>query len=325
MTNRGGSRRSTAALCLLTGAVLALLVPSVARADWTSARIVPRLDAPTSKQTLATLRRADALGNHRDAFAKVGDSITQSPAFLDPLGCGQSRLGRYRGLRATIRLFATRSVPGRSQECRKVNSFSRDSAAALLRTTSWWPLDPSGAEDPACRAGEPPLACEIRLDRAAFAVILTGTNDISVCVGLGGDPIPDFLTNMRAIVRASRQLGVVPILNTLPPRTDSAQFEAATERLNEQLVGLANELHAPLINLWRALAGLPARGLWDGVHLSVSGWPGCSQPCAPNQCAPACFGANFTRAGLAYGTDMRNLITLLTLRRLAGLAPPQGR
>jgi GDSL-like Lipase/Acylhydrolase family len=306
-------------------AIAVFVIPAAARADWKSAPIVPKLDAATSKQTLATLRRGRALGNRPDVLAKVGDSITQSPAFLDPLGCGQSRLGRYRGLRATVRLFAARSLPGRSQECRTVNSFSRDSAAALLRTTSWWPLDPTGAEDPACRVRESPLVCEIRLDRPAFAVILTGTNDISVGVGLGGDPIPDFLTNMRAIVRASRQLAVVPILNTLPPRTDSAQFEAATESLNEQLVDLAHELHTPLINLWRALAPLPGQGLWDGLHPSVSGWPGCSQPCNPSRCAPKCFAANFTPAGLAYGTDTRNLITLLTLRRLSALAPPRRR
>jgi hypothetical protein len=310
----------------VSGAAIAvLLAPAIARANWKSAPVVPRLDAATAKQTLATLRRGRRLGNRPDVLAKVGDSITQSPAFLEPLGCGQARLGSHRALRATIRLFSARSLPGRSQECRPVNSFSRDSAAALLRTTSSWALGPGGAEDRACRSGESPLACEIRLDRPAFAVILTGTNDITVGVGLGGDPIPDFLANMRAIVRASRRLGVVPVLNTIPPRTDSAQLAAATESLDEQLVGLAGELHAPLINLWRALAPLPSQGLWDGLHPSVSGWPGCSQPCNPNGCAPSCFAANFTPAGLTYGMDTRNRITLLTLQRLSALSRPHRR
>jgi hypothetical protein len=297
----------------------------MARADWKSAPVVPRLDSRTEKQVRITLRRGKARGNRPDVLAKVGDSITQSPAFLDPLGCGQWNLGRYRGLRPTIRLFAGRSLPGRSRECRAVNSFSRDSAAALLNTTSSWALEPGAAVDPACRSGESPLACEVRLDRPTFAVILYGANDISIGVTLGGDPIPDFLTNMRAIVRAARRLGVVPVLSTLPPRAGSAEAEAMTERLNASLVPLARQLHAPLINLWRALAGLPAQGLWDGLHLSVSGWPGCAMPCNPNDCAPDCFGANFTKAGLAYGTDRRNLITLLTLRRLSALPPPHGR
>jgi hypothetical protein len=154
-------------------------------------------------------------------------------------------------------------------------------------------------------------------------VILYGANDISIGLALGGDPFPDFLRNMRAIVRASRRLGVVPVLNTLPPRTGSAEAAALTERFNDGLVSLAGKLHAPLINLWRALAPLPAQGLWDGLHLSVSGWPGCSMPCDPNICAPSCFGANFTPPGLAYGTDRRNLLTLLTLRRLSALASPR--
>lgn len=300
-------------------AIAVLLAPALARADWTSAPIVPRLDQPTVKRTLATLRRGRAYGNRPDVLAKVGDSITQSAAFLEPLGCGQWRLGTHRPLRPTIRLFSARRLPGSSRECDSVNSFSRDSAAALLFRTSSWAISPGEAGDPACTAAESPLACEIRLTKPAYAVVLLGTNDVTIGNLLGGDPVPDYLANIRTLVGMSRRLGVVPILNTVPPRTDHAQNEATTERLNAGLIPLARSLHVPVINLWRAIARLPGEGLWDTVHLNVSGWPGCASACDPNQCAPTCFAANFSRAGLRYGSDTRNLITLLTLRRITAV------
>jgi GDSL-like Lipase/Acylhydrolase family len=312
-TLRDAARRLAPAFAL---SLLPLLAPP-ANADWRSAPVVPRISPATEKQTERTLRRGRALGNRANVLAKVGDSITQSPAFLHPLGCGQWKLGRYHALRPTIKFFSQRGLPGRSTECRRVNSFSRNSAAALLARPSAWAIQPGGAVDPACRSGESPLACEIRIDRPSFAVILLGTNDVTIGDLLGADPTPDFVRNMRIIVRTARRLGVVPILNTLPPRTDTAQREALTEHLNANLTALARAERAPLINLWRALDRLPHRGLWDGLHLSVSGWPGCPSPCDPNLCAPNCYAANFGPAGLMYGTDMRNLITLQTLRRVS--------
>jgi GDSL-like lipase/acylhydrolase family protein len=301
-------------------AIAVLLAPAMAQADWKSGPIVPRLDARTEKQLRITLRRGKARGNRPDVLAKVGDSITQSAAFLEPLGCGQWRLGAHRALRSTIRLFSARRLPGHSRECGSVNSFSRDSAAALLQRTSSWAIGPGDTEDPACTPAESPFACEIRLTHPAYAVILLGTNDVTIGNLLGGDPVPDYLANMRTLIRTSWQLGVVPILNTVPPRTDTAQNEETTERLNGGLVALAGSLHVPVINLWRGISRLPGLGLWDTVHLNVSGWPRCASACDPNQCAPNCFAANFNRAGLRYGSDTRNLITLLTLRRLAAVA-----
>jgi hypothetical protein len=293
--------------------------PQQAVADWRSAPVVPRLDAAGQKSVIKTARRGIKLGNRPDVFAKVGDSISQSPAFLQSLGCGQQRLGKYRGLRPTVRTFTRRGLPGRSSECRAVNSFSRDSAATLVLRTSGWPLGAGDTVEPACRDGEPPLLCEVRLVRPAYALVLLGTNDVSFANSLGGDPQPAFLANMRRIVEVTRNLGVVPILSTLPPRPDPGP-ETLTERLNASLAGLAVATNAPLINLWRALYPLPSHGLYDGLHLNVSGWPGCMQPCDPSFCAPRCFAANFGRAGLMYGSDVRNLITLMTLRRVHKVA-----
>jgi hypothetical protein len=131
---------------------------------------------------------------------------------------------------------------------------------------------------------------------------------------------------MSQIVSTARALGVIPILTTIPPRNDTAAAEASTEEANAALWQLAADRHVPLINLWRAIAPLPNHGLTaDRLHLSVSGWPTCASPCDPNTCAPACRAANFTTAGLAYGNDTRNLITLRALRRLSLIVPAPRR
>jgi hypothetical protein len=305
------------------GLALLAVWSTVARADWGSAPVVPRLNAPTKKALISTLRRGVKLGNRPNVFSKIGDSISQSPAFLQGLGCGQWRLGRYSGLRPEIAYFARRGLPGRSSECgARANSFSRNSAATLFFRTSSWPLSTGDTPDPLCGPGETPLDCEFRLDKPAFALILLGTNDVTVGHANNGDPLASFTANIDRIVSTARSLGVAPILSTIPPRTDSAVAEASTEELNAGLWRLAATRHVPLINLWRALNPLPNHGITpDFLHLTVSGSPGCPSPCDPNGCVPSCRAANFTTAGLQYGSNVRNLITLQTLRRLSRAVP----
>ncbi len=69
-----------------------------------------------------------------------------------------------------------------------------------------------------------------------------------------------------------------------------------------------------------AISPLPNRGISaDGLHLSVYGGPRCIRVCDPNTCAPACQPASFTQAGLQYGYNVRNLITVTALGRLSSL------
>jgi hypothetical protein len=301
-------------------ALLALLVGAApSQAGWRTAPVVPKLGGPTRARLDATLRRGKRLGNRLDVFAKVGDSLTQSATFAQPLGCGRWTPGHHGKLRATVRRFAQRRLPGTSAYCRPVNSFSRNSAAALSRQTSYWPLQPGISADHSCRPVETPLACEIRRTRPAYALILIGTNDLALATSLGGDPLPGFIANMGRIIRVSERRGVVPVLTTIPPQAD-AVAETGIERLNAALSRLATNHDVPLVNLWRRLAPLPNAGLAaDGIHLSLLGGADCVGPCDPNSCAPACEPANFTPAGLAYGSDARNLVTVQLLRRLSNL------
>ena len=203
-----------------------------------------------------------------------------------------------------------------SAYCGRVDSFSRNSAAALASKSSYWPLQRGVPPDPSCDPTETPLSCEIRLTRPAYAVILVGSNDLALAWALGTDPLPGFIANIRSMVHAAKARGAVPVLTTSPPQS-GGRAEVALERLNSAIYRLAKRRGAPLQDLWRALMPLPNAGLaTDGLHLSVYGGPVCMGPCDPSACAPRCEPANFTPAGLQAGSNVRNLATVAMLRRL---------
>jgi hypothetical protein len=304
------------ALCLVL-----LLGAGVGRsaADWREAPVVPKLTGKVRTATLTTIRRGQRLGARANVFAKVGDSLSQSAAFAQGLGCGRWKPGAHRRLRTTVRLFAAHRLAGTSTYCRRVNSFSRDSVAASAGKIAGWALERPASRSPGCGRA-PPLPCEIRITRPAYAVILFGTNDAAFAAALGVDPLPGFLSSMTRIIAASRSRGVVPIVSTIPPRPTDPAAESLVERLNEGLVGLATRRGVPLVNLWGAVMPLPNRGISpDGIHLSVFGGPQCIRVCNPNTCAPGCRPANLTGAGLEYGYNERNLITVSTLVRLSSM------
>ncbi len=306
------------------GTALAAGPLPAAQADWRDAPVIPKLNRAETKRIAGTLRRGRRLGNRADVFAKVGDSLSGSAAFAQGLGCHHWAPGRFPALRATVRFFSARRLPGNSTYCRAVNSFSRDSAATKAGQTSEWPLKPGSSDDPACTSAESPLSCEIRLTRPAYAVVLFGTNDVALGLGLGLDPVGYFTANIARIISRAQARGVVPILSTIPPRSDNPAAEPVIEELNSALYQLAAARHVPVVNLWRAVVGLPNQGLSsDGIHLSVYLGPQCIRVCNPKTCAPTCQPANFSSAGLQFGYDIRNLITLLTLRRVSHVAGRQ--
>jgi GDSL-like lipase/acylhydrolase family protein len=304
------------------GLCLALLLGAGAgrsAADWRDAPLVPKLSGKVRAATLATMNRGQRLGARANVFAKVGDSLSQSAAFAQGLGCGRWKPGAHRKLRRTVRLFAERRLAGASTYCHRVNSYSRDSVATSAGKIAGWALDRPASKVPGC-GRRPPLVCEIRTIRPAYAVILFGTNDAAFAAALGVDPLPGFLSGMTQIITAARSRGVVPIVSTIPPRPADPAVESLVERLNEGLVGLAASRGVPLVNLWRAVMPLPSSGIAsDGIHLSVFGGPQCIRVCNPNTCAPRCRPANLTRAGLQYGYNERNLLTIASLARLASI------
>jgi hypothetical protein len=255
-----------------------LVVATPAEATWREAPVVPSLDAATVKHVESL---SDGPGR-KDVFAKVGDSISTYETFLQGFGCGPVDVG---GLRSTVQFFRERRLPAGESAglCPRENSFSRKSLATRPGESSPWPM----------QAGV--LSQELRAIRPGWLLLMMGTNDARL-----GHTVGEYRRAMSAIIAATEAQGAVPILSTMPPRLDDPTLNWRVESYNGVVYRLARSQDLPLINLWRALQPLPNFGLLpDGVHLT-SGDPR----------ATDLSGAD------SYGANLRNLITLRTLKRL---------
>jgi hypothetical protein len=250
----------------------------------------PAVQSPSFSSTVIERMRliyvvGQAKGNRADVFSKVGDSISASPSFLGPIGEGRYQLGDYGYLQPVIDLFSTTPA-------RQGNSFQNSSLAAGVGWAAWGVLDPQLADATLCVPGETPLACEYRLTRPSFALIMFGTNDV------GYRSAAEFEGDLRRIIEVSELSGVIPILSTIPERPDTAQ---RVLEFNNVIRSLASARNAPLWDYHEALRGLPNEGLaWDNLH-----------PSSP----PEWFddAADFRAHNLVYGYVIRNLTALQML------------
>ncbi|MFW5708676.1 MAG: GDSL-type esterase/lipase family protein [Chloroflexota bacterium] len=225
-----------------------------------------------------------AQGNRADVFAKVGDSITASDQFLDPIGEGAYALGDYGYLQGVVDYFSRTGA-------RDHFSFANTSVAARSGFTSSDLLNPAAADPALCEAGETPLECEYRLIRPAIALIMIGTNDAGL---IDGDT---YRTNLRHIVEVSAAHGVIPVLSTIPPKPG---FEMQVNEVNAIIRSISASYSVPLWDYHAALAGLHNAGLSeDNVHPSYNHVTGST--------------AFFTPDGLHYGYNVRNLTALQVL------------
>ena len=280
---------------------------SASAADWREAPVVPSIGAGMEGALKDRLAQARESGNRASVFAKLGDSITETQAFLQGLACGEQHLAGHGGLGPTIRYFHNVRLPNSYTVvwCGYADSWSRASAGAMTGQTAAWATSAGAAEGSRCRGGESPLACEYRLLRPAWSVVMFGTNDVDR-VGDGA-----FRAAMERIVSASRRRGVIPILSTIPPRLDSAAANRRVKRFNAVIFDVAGDAGLPLINFWRATQG-PAmvnQGIHagDGIHPNVY---------VSYDCDPFCRPLEFSNQALRYGYNQRNLITIETLDRL---------
>ena len=223
-------------------------------------------------------------GNRPDVFSKVGDSITISTAFLTPIGLGDYNLQNYPSLQPVVEFYSNTLA-------RTGNSFANESLSAK----GGWPtqavLTPKAADETLCIEGEAPLVCEYRLVRPSVAIVMLGTNDVP------STPASQYERALRDVIEISIELGVVPILSTLPPMHRDGT-EGRVELFNNIIRGLGSEYGMPVVDYWAALQGVPNDGLaGDGVHPSII-LPGV---------------ADFTPENLTYGITVRNLVTLQAL------------
>jgi hypothetical protein len=283
--------------------------------SFTADPIVPFIGAGMKAHLQAVYVQGQRMGNRPDVFAKVGDSITWLPDFLNDLGSfnynpsDPSVAGPYTDLASTINFFRYLPLPGTINssfagnsfvavpllpQLNGVNSFNRATAAAGLGWSTINLLDPAEGY---------PEASELLSIRPAFALIMIGTNDVSdnVLYGVGGTAT-DFQARLMSVVDTAVSLGVIPVLSTIPDIPYGGGFEELTAlAYNQVIANVAAAENVPLWNYWQALQPFPNKGISsDGVHPTSS---------------PLGDG-NFTPSGLLYGFNVRNLTAVEVLDKL---------
>jgi GDSL-like Lipase/Acylhydrolase family len=279
--------------------------------------VVPSIDAAEQSRLRDVYLHGQALGNHSNVFVKAGDSITATDLFLTEVGCGAVSLAGHTDVLHAIDVFSQERFPPSytTAWCGIANSFTRDTVAAFQGWTAAEALKPFSGSPPDRSCADPPfdapLPCEIHLLQPSVALIMFGTNDTEH----SGDPA-SFAQNLHAIVQTSVAAGVIPILSTIPPRPNDSAMDERVHRYNEAILGVAAAEQVPLVNYWRALVQdhLVNEGIsGDGIHPNVYGG-----------CAPHCESTDFSAAGLRYGFNMRNLVSLEALEKVLTVVIEDG-
>ncbi len=210
---------------------------------WQEWPVVPEVFSP---RLLEIYARGQELGNNPQAYSKIGDCESTPAWFLGPFDGKPEEysLGEYAYLQAMIDYFR--------------GSHGRLSLASGRGYTAANALSPLWADQTYCDSSEPPLACEIRVHRPSYALVMLGTNDIY--------HQESFDANMRQILDMLIENGVIPILST---KADNLEGDHA---VNLEIARLAYEYEIPLWNFWLAVQPLPNHGLVeDGSHLTWAG------------------------------------------------------
>jgi hypothetical protein len=185
-----------------------------------------------------------AAGNNPRAFSKVGDcqNITSHflAAFDDP---ALYTLGEpFAYLQPAIAQFA--------------GSFKRESAAVRNGFNVAAVLSPMQADPDTCKAGETPLACELRLNKPSIVLI-------SMETWWAGKPAAEYEKYMRQVLDIIIAAKALPIIAT---KADNLEQDFS---VNIAIARLAYEYDIPLWNFWKAVQPLPNHGLVeDGFHLT---------------------------------------------------------
>jgi hypothetical protein len=183
------------------------------------------------------------------------------------------------------------------------NSFDHVGYAAVPGWPSSFLLDPS--ENPLAIPGSgivpslTPLENEIHVTHPSVALILIGTNDVTLNVSPAM-----FQANLLRIGQLALANGVIPVFSSLPQHLYGGLASVALGLQFDQIISnVAGALDVPFWNYWAALQNLPNAGISaDLVHPSV--YPG---------------GAGiFTPQALAYGYNMRNLTAVEVLQEIKG-------
>lgn len=214
-------------------------LPTLSPGEWETLPVIPVVTSEIQE----IYARGLALGNHPNAFSKIGDCGSTPAWFLGDFDRGPRfyNLGAYIGLEEVIQTFQ--------------GSFSRTSLAAKSGFNASSVFSLIWSDRSQCSANETPIACEYRVHRPMFAFVTLGSNDVY--------HQDTFEKQMRAIIEFSIDQGVIPILST---KADNLEGDGS---LNATIARLAREYGVPLWNYWLAVQPLPDYGLQeDQVHLT---------------------------------------------------------
>lgn len=249
---------------------------------------VPPYLSGLSARARQIVQTGQQMGNRRNVFSKVGDSITAAPQFLYPIGYGQYDLGGYGNLSGVVGFYST-------ENARTGNSFANESLAAGGGWTTETLITPGRGRTDIC-LGDSPLVCEYKLVKPAVALIMIGTNDS----GSGSAEV--FAYNLRQIVEISINMGVLPVISTIPPKNIDSDQEARVDAYNLIIRQIAVQYDIPLWDYYSQMVNAPNRGMSaDNLHPSYP---------------PDGAAAHFTNENLQYGYTIRNLNALQVLNAI---------
>ncbi len=267
--------------------VVAEVAAATSSSNVGSGSAIPGIVSNVGARSRQIFQAGQQLGNRPDVFSKVGDSITWSRYFLFPVGVGGLQLHDYSYLQPVVDHFSR--TPARTH-----NSFANDSAAAGGGWTTATLLTPGRGIPGVCQPHETPLACEYRVSQPALALIMIGTNDAAHLSGAV------FQHNLETIVQISIDMGVIPVLSTIPDNLTSQAMGNQALYFNSIIRNVALAYGVPLWDYWASMQDLPNKGLsGDGVHPSINVATGET--------------GIFSPADLRFGYNMRNLTALMVL------------
>jgi hypothetical protein len=282
-------------------------VPGTGDKWWMPASTVPypkgQVHSPITRAIAHHLRQIVLAGDGlNDAtFVKVGDSISTEPVFMVCMqGAIDGAINPSKALPAVVwgthETLKSASVhyrsvlvdPNGQQNFAEGSSFVRKSAAALGGTRVAWAV-----------TGNPtPIQTELDAIKPQFAVVMFGTNDAGY-----GDVSEQYKTDLAKLLDYILSRATIPILSTIPYRNDGPT-DARIDAYNDAIRAAAELRQIPLVDLNMVLKPLANRGLRDDkLHPSYDTknfWGVCK----------------FDAAGLAYGYNTRNLVTVEALDRV---------
>jgi len=237
-----------------------------------------RLHSPITSDVAAELGRIAALApGAEQVFGKVGDSITASSSFLACFD-GGGDLGSHTALADTLAYFRAGDASG-------ATPFGRTSLAAA----GGWTTQDVLAGSPA------PIDAELTAIDPRYAVLMLGTNDVRL-----GRSLDAYGADLWTLVDRARARGAIPVLSTIPAMHGDPGSNARIPLFNRVIRAIAQGRALPLVDLHLAMSTLAGEGIsGDGIHPTVAPDGGCA----------------LTSAGLAFGYNVRNLLTLEALDR----------